>query len=96
MIAPAMDGHMYDNLATQENISKLKDRGVAIVRPASGRLASGLVGMGRLVEPSELMGHIRAVLGHKGDLAGYTIVVSAGGTQEPIDPIPDNHQPVLR
>ena len=87
MIAPAMDGHMYDNLATQENISKLKDRGVAIVRPASGRLASGLVGMGRLVEPSELMGHIRAVLGHKGDLAGYTIVVSAGGTQEPIDPI---------
>ena len=87
MIAPAMDGHMYDNLATQENIPKLKARGVAIVGPASGRLASGLVGMGRLVEPSELMGHIRAVLGHKGDLAGYTIVVSAGGTQEPIDPI---------
>ena len=87
MIAPAMDGHMYDNLATQENISKLKARGVAIVGPASGRLASGLVGMGRLVEPSELMGHIRAILGHKGDLAGYTIVVSAGGTQEPIDPI---------
>ena len=87
MIAPAMDGHMYDNPATQENISKLKARGVAIVGPASGRLASGLVGMGRLVEPSELMGHIRAILGHKGDLAGYTIVVSAGGTQEPIDPI---------
>ena len=87
LVAPAMDGHMYDNPATQENLSKLKGRGIAIVGPASGSLASGLMGMGRLVEPAELMGHIRAILGQKGDLAGYTIVVSAGGTQEPIDPI---------
>ena len=86
LVAPAMDGHMYDNPATQENLSKLKGRGIAIVGPASGSLASGLMGMGRLVEPAELMGHIRAILGQKGDLAGYTIVVSAGGTQEPIDP----------
>ena len=87
MVAPAMDGHMYDNPATQENLSRLKDWGVIIVGPDTGRLASGLVGMGRLVEPAELVGHIRAILGRKGDLAGYTIVVSAGGTQEPIDPV---------
>ena len=87
MIAPAMDAHMYDNPATQENLSKLKDRGVLVVGPAIGRLASGLMGTGRLVETPELMGHISALLGLKGDLAGYTIVVSAGGTQEPIDPV---------
>ena len=87
MVAPAMDAHMYDNPATQENLSKLKDRGVLIVGPASGRLASGLVGMGRLVETPELVGNISALLGRKGDLAGHTIVVSAGGTQEPIDPV---------
>ena len=87
MVAPAMDAHMYDNPATQENLSRLGDRGVLIVGPASGRLASGLVGMGRLVETPELVGNISAVLGRKGDLAEYTVVVSAGGTQEPIDPV---------
>ena len=87
LVAPAMDGHMYDNPATQENLSRIRDRGVTVVGPARGRLASGQVGTGRLVEPSELMGHISAVLGRKGDLAGRTIVVSAGGTQEPIDPV---------
>ncbi|MCE2462411.1 MAG: bifunctional phosphopantothenoylcysteine decarboxylase/phosphopantothenate--cysteine ligase CoaBC [Dehalococcoidia bacterium] len=87
MVAPAMDAHMYDNPATQENLSKLKDRGVLIVGPAIGRLASGLVGMGRLVETPELVGNISALLGRKGDLAGYTVVVSAGGTQEPVDPV---------
>ncbi len=87
MVAPAMDAHMYDNPATQENLAKLKARGVAVVGPAVGRLASGLEGVGRLVETAELMGIIKAILGRKGDLAGYTIVVSAGGTQEPIDPV---------
>ena len=87
LVAPAMDAHMYDNPATQENLSRLKSRGIVIVGPASGRLASGLVGMGRLVETPELIGHISAILGQMGDLAGYTIVVSAGGTQEPIDPV---------
>ena len=87
LVAPAMDGHMYDNPATQENLAKLRSRGVTIVGPAEGRLASGLVGAGRLVEPTEIVGHISAVLGRKGDLAGYTLVVSAGGTQEPIDPV---------
>ena len=87
LVAPAMDAHMYDNPATQENLTRLRDRGVTIVGPATGRLASGLVGPGRLVEVPELMGHIRAVLGQRGDLAGYSVVVSAGGTHEPLDPV---------
>ena len=87
LLAPAMDGHMYDSPATQENLAKLRARGAAIIGPAEGRLASGLVGMGRMVEVGEIMGHICAILGKGGDLAGRTLVVSAGGTQEPIDPV---------
>ena len=87
LVAPAMDGHMYDNPATQDNLSRLKSRGVAVIGPARGRLASGLVGIGRMVETPELIGHISTTLGRKGDLAGRTILVSAGGTQEPVDPV---------
>ena len=87
LVAPAMDADMYAHPATQENLEKLRQRGVAIAGPAPGRLASGLVGMGRLVEPIDLLGHISATLGRNGDLAGRTVVVSAGGTQEPIDPV---------
>lgn len=87
IVAPAMDAHMYDHPATQENVSRLKARGYTIVGPAQGRLASGLVGKGRLVETAELLGYIRLVLGRNGDLAGRKVVVSAGGTQEPIDPV---------
>ena len=87
LVAPAMDGHMYDNPATQDNLSTLKSRGIAIVGPEEGWLASGMVAMGSLVETPELMGHICAILGRHGDLAGRSIVVSAGGTQEPIDPV---------
>jgi len=87
IVAPAMDGGMYQNAATQSNLTTLKERGVVIVGPAQGRLASGLTGVGRLVETPELMGHIRAALGRKGDFAGKTVVVSAGGTQEPVDPV---------
>ncbi len=87
LVAPAMDANMYDNPATQQNLEVLRRRGMTIVGPAPGRLASGLTGMGRLVEPVVLMGHIAALLGRDGDLAGKTIVVSAGGTMEPIDPV---------
>ena len=87
MVAPAMDGHMYENPATQQNLATLQGRGITVVGPATGHLASGMSGVGRLVEPVELMGHISAVLAQRGDLAGRTIVVSAGGTQEPIDPV---------
>jgi phosphopantothenoylcysteine decarboxylase/phosphopantothenate--cysteine ligase len=82
-----MDGNMYDHPATQENLAKLRERGVVIAGPAPGRFSSGLVGMGRLLEPVELMGHIAATLGRDGDLAGRTVVVSAGGTMEAIDPV---------
>ena len=87
ILAPAMDAHMYENPATQENVEKLKSRGFIIVGPAEGRLASGLVGKGRMLETWELMGHIKLVLGRNGDLADRKIVVSAGGTQEPVDPV---------
>ena len=87
LVAPAMDANMYDHPATQENLAKLRGRGVAIAGPAPGRLASGLTGMGRLLETPELLGHIAAALGRGGPLAGRTIVVSAGGTMEAIDPV---------
>ncbi|MYC06499.1 MAG: bifunctional phosphopantothenoylcysteine decarboxylase/phosphopantothenate--cysteine ligase CoaBC [Chloroflexi bacterium] len=87
IIAPAMDAHMYDNAATQRNISMLKDMGCVVAGPASGRLASGLIGKGRLLETPELLGCLRQTLGRNGDLANRKIVVSAGGTQEPIDPV---------
>ncbi|PKB83741.1 MAG: bifunctional 4'-phosphopantothenoylcysteine decarboxylase/phosphopantothenoylcysteine synthetase [SAR202 cluster bacterium Io17-Chloro-G9] len=87
LVAPAMDANMYDHPATQENLAKLRQRGVIFAGPATGRLASGLTGMGRLLEPQELLGHISAALGKEGDLAGRTLVVSAGGTMEPIDPV---------
>ena len=87
VVAPAMDAHMYDNPATLENLDTLKRRGVAVAGPGRGRLASGLWGWGRMVEPAELLGHIAATLGRGGDLADMTIVVSAGGTAEAIDPV---------
>jgi len=87
LIAPAMDANMYDHPATQENLDKLRQRGVVIAGPAPGRLASGMMGMGRLLETPELLGYISATLGRQGDLAGRTVVVSAGGTMEAIDPV---------
>jgi phosphopantothenoylcysteine decarboxylase/phosphopantothenate--cysteine ligase len=87
LIAPAMDGGMYDHPATQENLKKLGERGITIVGPADGHLASGLTGKGRMTEPAELIGHIRLLLGRRGLLAAKKIVISAGGTQEPLDPV---------
>ena len=87
VVAPAMDGNMFHHPATQENLEKLRQRDVVIAGPASGRLASGLIGVGRMLETPELLGYIAFALGRTGDLAGRTIVVSAGGTMEPIDPV---------
>ena len=87
VIAPAMDGGMFDHPATQDNLAKLKERGAIIVGPAEGHLASGLTGTGRMMEPAEILGHIRIVLGRKGKLAGKKVVVTAGGTQEALDPV---------
>jgi phosphopantothenoylcysteine decarboxylase/phosphopantothenate--cysteine ligase len=85
ILAPAMDVGMWQNSITQENLTKLRSRGFTVVGPGYGRLASGLVGMGRLIENEDILGIIYHVLGRKGDLAEKQIVVSAGGTQEPID-----------
>jgi phosphopantothenoylcysteine decarboxylase / phosphopantothenate---cysteine ligase len=87
LIAPAMDGGMFDHPATQENLETLKQRGAMIVGPAQGHLASGLSGTGRMLEPVEILGTARLALGQKGRLAGKKVVVTAGGTQEPLDPV---------
>ena len=87
LIAPAMDVGMYEHPATQGNIAVLSERGVVFAGPAEGRMASGLIGRGRLLEPAELFGHIRLLLGRDGLLANRVIVVTAGGTQEAFDPV---------
>lgn len=78
---------MYDHPATQANIATLKSRGVSFAGPAEGRMASGLVGPGRLLEPAELLGYIRLTLGKEGLLSGRKVVVTAGPTREPLDPV---------
>ena len=87
MVAPAMDANMFDNPATRENVATLKRRGMVIAGPAPGRLASGLMGMGRLLETPDLMGYISYTLGKDADFKGRKVVVSAGGTMEAIDPV---------
>jgi phosphopantothenoylcysteine decarboxylase/phosphopantothenate--cysteine ligase len=82
-----MDGGMYDHPATQENIETLKKRGAILIGPAEGHLASGLSGVGRMLETGEIIGHIRLLLGRSGPLAGKKVVITAGGTQEPLDPV---------
>jgi len=87
IVAPSMDANMFQNPITQDNLAKLKDRGFAVIDPGYGRLASGKIGIGRLAEVDTIVGTIKQVLGRAGDLAGKCIVVTAGGTQEPVDPV---------
>jgi phosphopantothenoylcysteine decarboxylase/phosphopantothenate--cysteine ligase len=87
IVAPAMDGGMYRHPATQANLATLAGRGVTLIEPEIGRFASGLVGQGRFPETATLIGHIRQVLGREGALAGRRVVVTAGGTREPLDPV---------
>jgi phosphopantothenoylcysteine decarboxylase/phosphopantothenate--cysteine ligase len=87
IIAPAMDAGMYGHSATQANIKILKSRAVEFIGPAEGRMASGLVGLGRFVEPGDILGHIRWKMSRNGPLNGKKVVVTAGGTQESIDPV---------
>ncbi|MCX6071416.1 MAG: bifunctional phosphopantothenoylcysteine decarboxylase/phosphopantothenate--cysteine ligase CoaBC, partial [Chloroflexi bacterium] len=87
LLAPAMDAGMFEHPATQANLHTLLQRGVHVAGPGEGRMASGLVGRGRMLEPAELVGHIRRVLGAAGPLHGRSVVVTAGGTQEPLDPV---------
>jgi len=87
VIAPAMHTAMWENAATQANVATLKARGIAFVGPAAGRLASGGFGAGRFAPVTEILGEALMRLGADGDLADRTIVVTAGGTREAIDPI---------
>jgi phosphopantothenoylcysteine decarboxylase/phosphopantothenate--cysteine ligase len=87
LLAPAMDAGMFAHPATQANLEILRQRGATIVGPAHGHLASGMEGIGRMVEPAELLGHIRLALSRHGVLSGARVVVTAGGTVEPIDPV---------
>ena len=87
IIAPAMDGQMWEQPATRANVATLRGRGVVIVGPDVGRLASGRSGAGRLVETMVLLGALSQALGAHGDFAGRRVVVSAGGTHEPLDPV---------
>ena len=87
IIAPAMETSMYDSPITQDNLCELKARGFVIIGPSVGWLSSGKEGLGRLADIDEILASIRQISGTDGDLAGKHIVVTAGGTQEPIDPV---------
>ncbi|MCY4455252.1 MAG: bifunctional phosphopantothenoylcysteine decarboxylase/phosphopantothenate--cysteine ligase CoaBC [Chloroflexi bacterium] len=88
LVAPAMDAGMWANAATQANVRTLQERGVTFLGPVEGRLASGEMGAGRLMEPMAIVDHIKAAAGRlDGPLAGARIAVTAGGTREPVDPV---------
>ncbi len=86
-VAPAMDAGMYDHVATQENLQILAGRSVTILGPKEGHLASGLKGKGRMLEPTILFSAIRFILSRTNPLSGKRILVTAGGTQEALDPV---------
>ncbi|MBX6352224.1 MAG: bifunctional phosphopantothenoylcysteine decarboxylase/phosphopantothenate--cysteine ligase CoaBC [Thermoflavifilum sp.] len=87
VIAPAMNVHMYEHPAVQENLARLRRRGVIVIDPASGPLACGYTGTGRLPEPEEIVAVVEAVLSRPSDLAGLSVLVTAGPTVEDIDPV---------
>jgi phosphopantothenoylcysteine decarboxylase/phosphopantothenate--cysteine ligase len=87
ILAPAMDGGMYTHPATQSNLDTLQKREVAIIGPVEGHLASGMTGIGRMVEPIDLLGHIRFNMTRRGPLRNRKVIITAGGTFEPIDPV---------
>jgi len=87
VIAPAMDADMWANAVTQRNVATLVERGAVMVGPGRGRLASGRIGAGRLAPTEEILAAIRKTLGRHGPLESLRVVVTAGGTQEPLDPV---------
>jgi phosphopantothenoylcysteine decarboxylase/phosphopantothenate--cysteine ligase len=87
LLAPAMYRDMFLHPATQANLALLRERGAWIIEPEVGRLASGSIGPGRLPDTEVLLGAISTALGRNGDLAHRLVVVTAGGTHEPIDPV---------
>ena len=87
LIAPAMNTNMYENPVTQDNLQLLRKYGWEVISPASGRLACGAVGAGKLPEPEELVQYILRAIAMPHDLAGKTVLVTAGATQEALDPV---------
>lgn len=87
IVAPAMNVNMWQHPATRANLETLRQRGVHVVEPGSGYLACGMVGEGRLAEPAAIAAETLAVLGISRDLEGQTVLITAGPTQEPIDPV---------
>jgi phosphopantothenoylcysteine decarboxylase / phosphopantothenate---cysteine ligase len=87
VVAPAMNVNMWENAATQQNLDTLRARGIRMVEPGEGYLACGMVGAGRLAEPEAIVAAALEALGAKQDLAGETVLVTAGPTREPIDPV---------
>lgn len=87
LLVPAMNTNMYENPATQENLSVLRQRGYIVMEPLSGHLACGAVGKGKMPEPDDIYDRIEAILACKKDLQGLRILVTAGPTQEPLDPV---------
>jgi phosphopantothenoylcysteine decarboxylase/phosphopantothenate--cysteine ligase len=87
VVCPAMHTEMWEQPAVQHNVALLRERGVTVVGPASGHLAGGDVGMGRLAEPADIVAACEAVLARGRDLAGLRILVTAGGTREPVDAV---------
>ncbi len=88
MLVPAMNVNMWHNVATQENVALLRRRGLQVLEPDEGMLASGITGRGRLPAIERIEGELRALLGRTyGRMAGRNVVVTAGGTHEPLDPV---------
>ncbi len=87
VVAPAMNTNMWDHPATRENIKTLRERGVSVVEPEAGELACGMVGPGRLADIEKIANAADEALGRSRDLEGETVLITAGPTQEPIDPV---------
>ena len=87
LAAPAMNTKMYENPVTQDNLATLQRYGWEIIQPASGRLACGAVGKGKMPEPEELLAYVDHAVGHEKDMEGLRVLVTAGPTQEALDPV---------
>jgi phosphopantothenoylcysteine decarboxylase/phosphopantothenate--cysteine ligase len=87
LVAPAMNVRMWEHEATRENVRALRARGVELIGPEAGELAEGEEGMGRMSEPEAIFARVRELLGESDTLAGKTVLVTAGGTREPLDSV---------
>ena len=87
LVAPAMNTAMYENPATQDNLNKIKEYGFKVIEPAEGLLACGDEGKGKMPEPDVLLQHVLLEIAHEKDMQGLSVLVTAGPTQEPIDPV---------